>query len=164
MEDPAALPGLIPHQYTKSRFWRFLLDTKAEATRPDEPRFKQFAENLRNYAVAGVMFRAAQMMAVGMHHPFLSVGRFLLIALACATTALCLAQQFALLIVSFHWYVGWNTWDHMALSRDKQRRENFKRAGIDDGRRRASVKFWAAILVPAFFLWAMLSFIFSPAR
>jgi hypothetical protein len=68
------------------------------------------------------MFKAAEMMPVNVHRPFITVGRYLLMAFAIATTALCVAQQLGLLIVSFHWHVGWSVLDHVALTRDKNRR------------------------------------------
>jgi hypothetical protein len=164
MQDTVKVPGLIPDQYTKSKFWRFLLDTKAEASHPDEPRFKQFSENLRNYAVAAVMFKAAQTMGMSLHHPFLLIGRYLLIGLASVTTAFCVAQHFALIIVSFHWYVGWDPMDHIALTRDRKRRRNFKRAGIEDGWLQANLKLYSFVLVPLLCLWAMLAFLLTPSR
>lgn len=100
-------------------------------------------------------------MGGNIHHPFLAVGRFLLIFLAFITTVLCCFQQFGLLIVSFHWYVGWTAMDHVALERSKERRENFRRLGLKDGYRHARIKFLGALLLPLFFVWAMLSFVLT---
>ncbi|HEY5328302.1 MAG TPA: hypothetical protein VIJ79_00315 [Acidobacteriaceae bacterium] len=159
-EDNA--PTLIPDQYTKSRFWRFILDTNADAERPDEPRFKQFSDNLRNYAVAAVMFKGAQAIPLTIHHPTMMIGRIVLTILAILATAFSALQQFGLLVISSHWFLGWDVWDHMAISRGREFSKSLKIIGKPQWMRRPRTKMYGSMLVTFFVLWAMLAFVLSP--
>jgi len=145
-------PELIPGVYSQSKFWRFVLDTKAEEANPDEPRFKQFSDNLRNFAVAAVMFKAAKEIPFGAHHLLLSLGRVALTLVAVLTTGFSASQQFGLLLISSHWFMGWGFNKRIPMHGPTGQKY----------RRQMQVRIPAAIFVTALVLWAMIAFVVSP--
>ena len=157
--EQSGAPDLLPDHYLKSRFWRFLLDTREDALRPDEPRFKQFSDNLRNYAVAAVMFKAAGSIPMTVHHPALALGRIVLTLAATVATAFSTLQQFAFLNISSHWFLGWDTLDHIFMNRTKEGRQIYIQQGV---MRRPRLKLYGSIAITALVLWAMLAFVMSP--
>ena len=153
-------PQLIPDRYTKEGFWRFLLDTKREWERPEEPRFKQFSENLRNFAVSAVILKAARTMVPTSH--FFAIGKYLLLTIGILAVFACTLQLFGLVVVSSHWLLGWAPRDQMMLKADKSMRNLYKAAGQKHLRTRAVLKFCGLLTIPLLFLWAMVTFVLVP--
>jgi hypothetical protein len=143
--NPPTPRSKVPRQYLDNSFWRFLLDTKHGAEHPDEPRFKQFSENLRNYVVAGVIWKAGHALGQASASRAASVASHVLVIIGVAAAVLCEAQLFGLSLQAFHWYVGFgfrdqsprSKWDHW----------------------RSQLKMLSLIIVPLILLWTMWKFV-----
>lgn len=154
-------PDLIPSSYTDSLVWRFLLDTKAGAARPEEPRLKQFADNLRSFAVCGAILKAGKLM-IAATHPFLSIGGWILICTATVVTIACAIQLLGLLTITNHWFVGWTVWDHIGFTADSERARRLKSGGMGNLRIKAHLKFASMIAIPLLLMFALGAFVFLP--
>jgi hypothetical protein len=58
-------PVKLAKRMADSAFWRFLLDIKKDGDLAAEPRFRAFAENLRNFVVAGAIMRSGALIEAG---------------------------------------------------------------------------------------------------
>jgi hypothetical protein len=142
--EPPTPKSRVPRQYLDSSFWRFLLDTKFGAPHPDEPRFKQFSENLRNYVVTGVVWKAGHTLGQANTGRTASIASHVLVTIGITAAVLCEAQLFGLSLQAFHWYVGFDVresprskWEHL----------------------RSSLKWMSLIIVPLLLLWTMWKFV-----
>jgi hypothetical protein len=113
---PSTMPQppyyFVPHQYFTSTFWRFLLDTKEDrAEHPPEPRFRQFSENLRNYAVSGTIVEVG----LTVFHSAQSIADLIpatsLVAVGAIGVLCSEGQLFGPLALSFHSLVGFSLED-----------------------------------------------------
>lgn len=135
----------VPRQYLDNPFWRFLLDTKPGAEYADEPRFKQFSENLRNYVVAGAIWKAGHVLGQASAGRSASIASHVLVIIGFITALFCEAQFFGLSMQAFHWYLGFgfrdqsprSKWDHW----------------------RSQLKVFLLIVVPIILLWTMWKFV-----
>ena len=154
-------PDLLPEMYTRSFFWRFLLDTKAGAKRPEEPRLKQFADNLRSFAVCGVILKAGKTMAASHSHS-LVFGGWILIVAASVVAVGCAMQLLGLLVIASHWSAGWGVWDHVGLTGDKERLKRLHESGLRWLKPKAYAKFIIMVAVPLLLMFALVAFVFVP--
>jgi hypothetical protein len=97
----------LPRQYYKSRFWRFVLDTKDSRETISEPRFRQFSENLRNYVASGAVLKAGTALFHS-GHTATKIFSFLLILLGACAALLSEAQLFGLSLLAGHFYLNFS--------------------------------------------------------
>jgi hypothetical protein len=137
--DPRRGSSRPPSVYFENAFWRFLLDTKFDADERQEPRFRQFSENLRNFVVAGAVLKTGTSMTSG------GIAPRVLVIMGWLATAFSAAQLFGLTLLAFHWYFGIGT----GLFRPS----GFRR------RIRDIVDLPLAMIIPLLVVWAMYEFV-----
>jgi hypothetical protein len=134
--------------FLSNAFWSFVLDMPSKDV---GPRFKQFAENLRNYIAAAAvlkvghdLFNSSLDQKLGWQVLFVGIGLFIL---GSAVFAFCELQLWGLLLWAWSYKFG-NPMVRMA--EENRKWKDFLRDFI-------GIQFF--IDIPAFFLWAMFVFV-----